>query len=135
MDKTDSIINQVLIAGSLAVSYFYGGWSSLLALLLALVIIDYLTGIAAAAKDRQLKSSIGFQGIARKVLIFTMVAIAHMVDVTLGNGNLFRDATIFFYLANELISIIENAGRLGLPVPDVMKKAVELFQAKDGVSK
>ena len=99
-------------------------------MLLAFVVIDYITGVLASALEGKLSSNVGRKGIAKKVFIFVIVAIAHVVDVCLGDGNLFRDAAIFFYLANEMLSIIENAGRAGVPVPDILQKAIELFKSK-----
>ena len=111
------------------VGYLWGGWSTLLGVLLAFVIIDYVTGLLAAGSKGKLSSAIGFEGIARKVVIFLLVAVAHLIDVALGgNNDIFRDATIFFYIANELISIIENAGRAGLPVPEKLTNAVEVLR-------
>lgn len=111
------------------VGYLWGGWSTLLGVLLAFVIIDYVTGLLAAGSEGKLSSAIGFKGIARKVVIFLLVAVAHLIDVALGgNNDIFRDATIFFYIANELISIIENAGRAGLPVPEKLTNAVEVLR-------
>lgn len=111
------------------VGYLWGGWSTLLGVLLAFVIIDYVTGLLAAGSKGKLSSAIGFEGIARKVVIFLLVAVAHLIDVSLGgNNDIFRDATIFFYIANELISIIENAGRAGLPVPEKLANAVEVLR-------
>lgn len=113
------------------VSYFYGGWSLLLQVLLALVVIDYITGIIASGVESKLSSSIGLKGITKKVFIFVMVAVAHLVDAALGNsGSILMDATIFFYIANELLSIVENAGRVGLPVPGILKQAVEILKGK-----
>lgn len=117
------------VVGSLA-TYLYGGWSALLGILLAFVAIDYITGVLAAGRQGELSSSVGFKGIARKIAIFALVAIAHLIDVGLGDGNMFRDAAIFFYLANELLSIIENTGAMGVPIPEILLKAVELFKGK-----
>ncbi|WP_083955798.1 holin family protein, partial [Brevibacillus parabrevis] len=105
-------------------------WSALLSVLLAFVIFDFVTGMIAAGMEGKLKSKVGMIGIARKVFIFCMVAIAHLIDMSLGDQNFIRDATIFFYLANELLSIIENAGRIGLPVPELIKRAVEVLKGK-----
>ena len=113
-----------------ALSYFFGGWSALLGVLLAFVVVDYITGVLAAAVKRKLNSGIGFVGIAKKVLIFVIVAVAHLVDVTLGDAHFFRDATIFFYLANELLSILENAGSVGIPIPPGIDKAAEILKQK-----
>lgn len=113
------------------ISYFFGGWSQLLQVLLAFVVIDYITGVLASALEGKLSSNVGRKGIAKKVFIFVIVAIAHLVDVCLGDdGNIFRDAAIFFYLANEMLSIIENSGRVGLPVPEMLQKAVEIFKSE-----
>lgn len=117
---------------SLAASFLFGGWSALLNILLVFVILDYVTGIAAAAKEGKLRSNIGLWGIARKILIFSIVAVAHLVDQMLGGNHLFRDAAIFFYLANELLSLIENAGRLDAPIPPSLRQAVEVLRGKSG---
>ena len=115
-----------------AVSFFFGGWSTLLGVLLAFVVMDYLSGMVAAAIEGVLSSSVGLKGIARKVFIFGMVAVAHLVDTAIADGHVFRDATIFFYLANELLSIVENSGRIGLPVPDIIRQAVDVLKGKSG---
>ncbi|MNO45391.1 Holin family protein [compost metagenome] len=128
----DNFYKQLVIAGSVAASFLFGGWSYLLSVLLAFVVIDYVTGIGAAAKEGALNSSKGFWGIAKKVSIFAIVAVAHLVDMTLGDAHLFRDAAIFFYLGNELISLLENAGRMGAPIPPVLKKAIEVLKGKGG---
>lgn len=113
------------------VSYFYGGWNQLLQILLAFVVLDYITGIYASGVEGKLSSSIGLKGITKKIFIFIMVAVAHLVDVALGNSTcIFMDATIFFYMVNEILSIFENAGRANLPVPGILKQAVEILKSK-----
>ncbi|KAF4324796.1 hypothetical protein G195_001011 [Phytophthora kernoviae 00238/432] len=104
----------------------------MLGVLLVFVILDYLTGIAAAGMTGKLESNVGMFGIARKVFIFAMVSVAHLVDGVLGDGHLFRDAVAFFYIANELLSIIENGGRLGAPIPPVIRQAIEVLKGKGG---
>lgn len=128
----DNIIKVAIAVGGASASYLYGGWSSLLSILLTFVVLDYLSGIAAAAKEGALKSDVGLWGIAKKVMIFGMVAVAHLVDTALGDVHLFRDVAIFFYLSNELLSLLENAGRLGAPVPPILKRAVEVLREKGG---
>ncbi len=113
-----------------AISYLIGGWTALLGVLLAFVIIDYCTGVAAGAARGELSSSIGFRGIFKKVCIFIVVAAAHLVDTVLGQGNFFRDAAVFFYIANELISITENIGEIGLPLPPSVSRAIKILQQK-----
>ncbi|WP_052452955.1 phage holin family protein [Paenibacillus polymyxa] len=137
MDKWE-VFKFSTASGSSAVTYFYGGWSGVLGVLLALVIIDYVTGLFAAGAEGKkgtgpgLKSKIGLIGIARKVFIFAMVAVSHLIDGVLGDSHLFRDAVVYFYMANELLSILENGGRLGAPIPPVIRQAVEVLKSKGG---
>lgn len=111
-------------------SYLFGGWDKLIQVLLAFVVIDYIAGILASGIEGKLSSSIGMKGIAKKVFIFIIVACANFVDGAIGDGSVMRDAAIFFYIANELLSIIENTGRAGLPVPDILKRAVDVLKGK-----
>ena len=104
------------------VGYFVGGMDGLLTALVILMALDYITGVMCAIVDKQLSSSIGFKGIFKKVLIFLLVGVAHIVDMNvIGTGEALRTATICFYLSNEGVSLLENAGRLGLPIPDKLK--------------
>ncbi|MNB79515.1 Holin family protein [compost metagenome] len=128
----ENFIKIVIAVGGSAASFLYGGWSSLLNILLVFVIIDYVTGVIAASIEGKLSSKVGRIGIARKVAIFAIVAVAHLVDTALGDAHLFRDAAIFFYIANELISLLENAGRMGAPVPPVLQKAIAVLKGKGG---
>ena len=132
--NAESIFKSIVAIGGGAASYLYGGWSSLLEILLAFVIIDYITGFVAAGIEGKLASEVGLKGIAKKVFIFVMVAVAHLADQAAGT-QIIRDAAIFFYLANELLSIIENSGRIGLPVPPIISHAVEILKEKGEVSK
>ena len=106
--------------------YFLGGCDGLLYALIAFVAIDYITGVMCAISDKTLSSEVGFRGICRKVLIFLLVGIGHIVDAQgIGSGGVLRTAVIFFYLSNEGVSLIENAAHLGLPVPDKLKAVLE----------
>ena len=106
--------------------YFLGGCDGLVYALLAFVVIDYLTGVMCAVSDRQLSSAVGFRGIFRKVLIFLLVGVANLLDVqVIGTGSVLRTAVIFFYLSNEGVSLLENAGHLGLPIPEKIKTVLE----------
>lgn len=119
----------VAIGGSL-VTYLFGGWSALIQILVAFVVIDYVTGVLAAGVNGKIDSGIGMKGIARKVFIFVIVACGHLVDGAMGTEDIVRDAAIYFYIANELISILENAGEIGLPVPDVLKNSIDRLKGK-----
>ncbi len=102
--------------------YFVGGMDGLLTALLILMTIDYITGIMCAIVDKQLSSAVGFKGICKKVLILMLVGVAHVVDLhVVGTGEALRSAVICFYLSNEGVSVLENAGRLGLPIPEKLK--------------
>lgn len=106
--------------------YFLGGCDGLLYALLAFVILDYLTGIICAIVDKKLSSDVGFKGGIRKVLIFVMVGIGHMLDTQiLGKAGVLRTAIIFFYMSNEGLSLVENAAYLGLPVPEKLKLVLQ----------
>ena len=106
--------------------YFLGGCDGLLYALIAFVAIDYITGVMCAISDKTLSSEVGFKGICRKVLIFLLVGIGHIVDAqVIGSGGVLRTAVIFFYLSNEGVSLIENAAHLDLPVPDKLKAVLE----------
>ena len=106
--------------------YFLGGCDGLLYALLAFVVIDYITGIMCAIADHSLSSEVGFKGICRKILIFLLVGIAHILDVhVIGSGGVLRTAIIFFYISNEGGSLLENSAHLGLPVPEKIKVVLE----------
>ena len=106
--------------------YFLGGCDGLLYALIAFVVIDYITGVMCAIIDRKLSSAVGFKGIFRKVLIFVLVGIANIIDVqVIGTGAVLRTAVIFFYISNEGVSLLENAGHLGLPIPEKIKTVLE----------
>ena len=129
----ENLFKTLVAIGGAAASYLFGGWSALLTILLTFVVLDYVTGVVAAAKEGKLNSETGAWGIAKKVGTFVVVAVAHLVDSALGDAHLFRDAAIFFFLANELLSVIENAGRIGVPIPPVMQRAVEVLRGKGDV--
>ena len=106
--------------------WFLGGVDGFLYALIAFTVIDYITGVMCAITDKNLSSSVGFKGICRKVLIFTLVGIGNIVDVyVLGQGGVLRSAVIFFYLSNEGVSILENSAHLGLPIPEKLKEVLE----------
>ena len=111
--------------------YFLGGCDGLLYTLLAFVVLDYLTGIMCAIVDKKLSSEIGFKGIFKKVLIFVLVGIGHLMDLQiLGAAGVLRTAVIFFYLSNEGVSLVENAAHLGLPIPAKLKAVLEQLHAR-----
>ena len=110
-----------------------GGFDGFLYALIAFTVIDYITGVMCAITDKNLSSAVGFKGICRKVLIFTLVGIGNIVDVyVLGQGGVLRTAIIFFYLSNEGVSIMENTAHLGLPIPAKLKEVLEQLHERGG---
>ena len=116
--------------------YFLGGMDGLLIALLVFVILDYVTGVMRAIADHELSSAIGFKGICRKVLIFALVGVGHVLDThVVGTGSALRSAVICFYLSNEGVSLLENASHLGLPVPDKLKAILSQLHNKQDQDK
>ena len=125
----DNMVDVLRIAaagiGGIA-TYIWGPWDALIIALVAMVAIDYITGIIKAAVQGKLSSLVGFKGLLKKVAIFLLVAVGVMVDKIIPATNeAVRSAVIFFSLANEGLSILENAGELGLPLPAALKKSLE----------
>lgn len=129
-----TFFQMVFVAMGGWLGWFLGGFDGFLYALIAFVVIDYLLGVMCAVLEKHLSSDIGARGIFMKVVIFSLVGVAHIIDQNIiGDGGAIRTAVIFFYLSNEGISIIENATRLGLPVPEKLRDILE--QLKDGGDK
>ena len=113
--------------------WFLGGADGFLYALIAFVVIDYITGVMCAISDKSLSSEVGFRGICRKVLILILVGVGNLLDVyILGEAGVLRTAVIFFYLSNEGVSLLENASRLGLPIPEKLKEILQQLHDKGG---
>lgn len=111
--------------------YFLGGLDGLLIALIVFAALDYVTGVMCAIADHELSSAVGFKGICRKVLIFMLVGIGHILDVhVVGTGSALRTAVICFYLSNEGVSLLENASQLGLPVPGKLKAILQQLHGR-----
>lgn len=106
------------------------GWlmgepDSLIYSLIVLVVLDYVTGVLLAVRNKKVSSEIGFRGICKKITIFILVAVGNVIDkYIIGTGHSLRTMIIAFYLSNEGISIMENAGRMGLPIPKILKESL-----------
>ena len=106
--------------------WFLGECDGLMYALIAFVIADYVTGVMCAVSDKRLSSEVGFKGICRKVLIFVLVGMANIMDMhVIGTGCVLRTAVLFFYISNEGVSVLENAGHLGLPIPARLLNVLE----------
>ena len=126
MKRVWAMIQIVLAAVGGSVGWFLGGCDGLLRALVVFIAVDYATGVMCAVADHRLSSEIGFRGICRKVLMFVLVGVGHVIDESvIGNGSMLRTAVLFFYLSNEGISLLENAAHLGLPIPERLKDVLE----------
>lgn len=132
----DLVITIIGAIGS-AIAYLFGGWDSAMISLIAFMAIDYITGIIVAGvfkkssktKNGGLESKAGFKGLCRKCAIILFVLAGHLLDVVIG-ADYIRNAIIIAFMANELISIVENAGLMGVPIPSIITKAIEILKEK-----
>jgi len=136
MERMDTMIRWgAAVFGGLT-SFLFGGWSSLLTALAFFVLVDYFSGVLSAWKAGELSSRVGFWGGVKKVGIFAVIAIAHHLDQALGQylgaPHVLRDGATWFYLANEALSILENLGRLGVPIPPIVRRGVKVLREKTG---
>ena len=120
-----NIIN--FINGTLATAlvYFLGGWDISLEILVIAVVLDYISGICKAIFNKKLNSEVGLKGIIKKVGYFIIVAVAVLLDRIAGNTGAIRTLVIYFFVANEGISILENWGGMGLPLPQKLTDVLE----------
>lgn len=131
-----NVMQLVFAAVGGGLGWFFGEMDGFFYALIAFVVIDYLTGVMCAIADRSLSSDVGFRGICRKVLIFVMVGIGHVIDAQIiGSGDALRTAVIFFYISNEGVSLLENAAHIGLPVPEKLKEVLAQLHDRAGTDK
>lgn len=125
----DTVLDKAKIIFALSggvFGWFFGAFDSLIYALIAFVVIDYVTGILVAIHNKRVSSEIGFRGISKKVMIFALVALGNIIDqCIISSGNSIRTMIIMFYLSNEGISIIENAGNMDLPLPRKLKDIIQ----------
>lgn len=107
---------------------FLGGWDMLLKAIVILVVLDYVTGLLKAVYNKSLSSEIGFKGLIRKIIIFVVIATAYVIQGIVGDAIPLREITILFFIANESLSLLENAGEF-VPIPDRLKDT--LIQLRD----
>ncbi|MDF9626749.1 phage holin family protein [Bacillus cereus] len=130
MDRIDIVLKTFIATFGGFCGYFLGGWDATLKVLVIMAASDYTTGVVAAGYNGELKSKVGFKGIAKKVVLFLLVGAAAQLDTALGSNSAIREATIFFFMGNELLSLLENAGRMGIPLPQALTNAVEILGGK-----
>ena len=136
IEVTETFIDVLFGTLGVFLSYFIGGLDGLLAMLVVFVICDYISGTLKGLILGKFSSDVGFNGIARKVYIFIFVGIANVMDhELLGNSEVLRDGVVMFYLANEGLSISENAIEMGVPVPEAIKDRFLCWRNKQLISK
>lgn len=132
-----AICGGIGVVGSVIAEVF-GGWDAAMITLVTLMIIDYIMGVLVAAvwhnspksETGTLESRAGWKGLCRKGVVLLIVLVAARLDIVLGTSNIVRNAAIIGYSANELISIVENAGLMGVPIPSIIQKAIDVLQKK-----
>ena len=129
--KTWILCGAATVGGFLG--WFLGGLDGLVYALIALIVVDYVTGIMRGILEKKLSSRIGAQGIFKKIMVLLLVGVSNIIDIYLvrsGNSPL-RTAVIFFYVANEGLSILENACAIGLPVPQKLKDVLAQMRNRE----
>lgn len=106
-------------------TFIFGDWDVALQCLVIAVALDYISGIIKAFINKELSSKIGVKGLLKKVGVFVIVALAVLIDKVTGESGMVRTLVIYYFVANEGLSIIENLGEAGLPIPDIIKKALK----------
>ncbi|MBN3398167.1 phage holin family protein [Clostridium botulinum] len=131
--KWDRILSTVIAGAGACANYFFGGLDMALKTLLLLMLLDYISGLICAGRDKTLSSSAGFKGLAKKIIILIIVGVGVSVDNATSANGIVRSMVIFFYASMEGISILENATRAGVPIPEQLKEM--LVQLKEGNKK
>ena len=128
----DNIFKNIMAGICTVLSFLFGDMEGLMVALIALIILDYISGVIAAAVEKRLSSEVGAKGIAKKIFMLLIVALANIVDINvIGDGHVLKTVTVVFYICNECISLIENAGRIGVPVPKKLLDVLEQLRDRD----
>ena len=128
----DNIFKNIMAGICTVLSFLFGDMEGLMVAMIALIILDYISGVIAAAVEERLSSEVGAKGIAKKIFMLLIVALANIVDINvIGDGHVLKTVTVVFYICNECISLIENAGRIGVPVPKKLLDVLEQLRDKD----
>lgn len=134
MEKVLEYLKYIVAVIGTYFTWLFGAWDLALEVLVLFMVLDYITGLLRGYINKELSSDVGLKGIARKTVIFIVLIVAVALDRLLNTGNwLFRTMICYFYIANEGLSLLENCGSLGLPIPQKMLEA--LAQLKDGEKK
>lgn len=129
----DKILKAVFAFLGGAAGFLWGKLDGLLLAMIGFMVIDFVTGLIVGGVNKNLNSEVCFRGLAKKMLILSVVAVAHILDTQIfqGSTSVCRSAVIGFYCANEGMSILENAGKLGMPLPGRLKQMLEQLRDKE----
>ena len=128
----DNIFKNIVAGICTILSFLFGDIEGMMVALIALIVLDYISGVIAAAVEKRLSSEVGAKGIAKKIFMLLIVALANIVDINvIGDGHVLKTVTVVFYICNECISLIENAGRIGVPVPKKLLDVLEQLRDRD----
>lgn len=133
----EKLFNWISIAFGLTggfFSYWLGGWDVLLKTIVFLAVVDYITGLIKAIYMKQLSSEIGFKGLLKKIVMFIVIAVAFMIQVLIGGTVPLREVVIMFYIANEALSLLENAA-IFVPIPEKLRDVLLQLRDKDDADK
>lgn len=134
LNETGQFVCLAFASIGTAIVSFLGGWDMLLYILLSCIAIDYVSGVIVAIVEKKLSSAVGYKGIAKKVFILVLVGLATLVGQALGVTEV-RTVTVLFYIANEGISILENASKLDVPYPQKLKDILAQLKKDNDASK
>lgn len=130
--RWDNVIKSISAALGAVGGFLFGQLNGLFYAVIAMMAIDYITGVVVAVLDKKLSSEVGFRGLVKKVFILVLIAVAHIIDAqVIGTGAALMTAVMLFFIANEGISILENAAALGLPIPQKLRNVLEQLRDKD----
>ncbi len=132
MKIMEKYFNAIVAVLATFFTYIFGVWDLAMQVLIVFMTLDYGTGVLYAYLIGQLSSEVGFKGLVKKCMILVVVIIGVMLDRMLGNGTwMFRTLVCYFYIANEGISLLENVGNIGIPIPNKIRNALEQLNKDD----
>lgn len=133
MKRMEKLFNWISVVGGVIggfLAYWLGGWDALLKTIVCLAVLDYITGWIKAFYNKQLSSEIGFKGLLKKIVMFIVIAVSYAIQGLMGGKVPLREVVIMFYIANEALSLLENAAEF-IPVPDKLKEVLLQLRDKD----
>jgi toxin secretion/phage lysis holin len=131
-EKMKTIINYISSTILTTIVYYLGGLDMALKTLLILMVLDYITGICKSIVNKKINSIIGLKGIIKKVGYLILVALSFLLDGVVGDTGAIRNLVVYFFVANEGISILENWGAMGLPLPSKILEVLEQLKKENG---